>query len=479
MYEWELKVLKVIKIRPGTISEIKDLIEAELPHSKVSRGLREVLQKQFECAAKLEKFYHKCKREKPTNGEVEAIRENLKGFKVLMPKKIKLAKDLIHKSAEIKKAIDDFYYKSRPDVGTIEVFYGKLCEEPVAFEDCLKDLKKISEKCHKLIKRSRETKKGHRDVTKLIKYYKKLNVTCQEFEDLIKEKKLDTEMIGKLENELADLEKVDLDKLLTVEAQIEMVDDEEWCLKMKSKIFETKIALLKTAYEGGKQFKIDLPTLKSFMVEGYQLCEKLPELVIALKLAEDIWKRVKNKLEQLKTLKLERLQRIKKILYNCIDVKQEVDDLIHKLTQEQAIAQTMTKKVPLINEELPNVIKKIKTDKHLDYKKKSDDLKWDRDLGKLVQEDSKPKTLEERLKAGKNVKDSKKEKLLKMLESNPTMIENKQKEKKDMSALELLNKRMKDKQEKRDRRDKRKAHERENLKTVDLIMTAQDGPNSN
>jgi hypothetical protein len=215
------------------------------------------------------------------------------------------------------------------------------------------------------------------------------------------------------------------------------------------------------------------------MVEGYQLCEKLPELVIALKLAEDIWKRVKNKLEQLKTLKLERLQRIKKILYNCIDVKQEVDDLIHKLTQEQAIAQSMTKKVPLINEELPNVIKKIKTDKYLDYKKKSDDLKWDRDLGKLVQEASKPKTLEERLKAGKNVKDSKKEKLLKMLESNPTMIEDKQKEKKDMSALELLNKRMKDKQEKRDRRDKRKAHERENLKTVDLIMTAQDGPNSN
>jgi len=47
---------------------------------------------------------------------------------------------------------------------------------------------------------------------------------------------------------------------------------------MKSKVFETKMTLLKTAYEGGKQFKIDLPTLKTFIVEGYQLVHNVPEL---------------------------------------------------------------------------------------------------------------------------------------------------------------------------------------------------------
>lgn len=396
------------------------------------------MQRQFDAAAKLEKFCNKCKKEKPGNSEVEALREYLKGFRVNMPKKLKLSKDMINKTEEIKKRIDDFYYKTRPILETIESFYTQLKKEPVLFEDCQKDLSKIIEKCKKLIKRARDAIKGTKDVTKLIKVYKKLNVTSNEFESIIKEKRLDEGMIEKLETELETTD-IDLDKLLTLEAQIEMVSDDDWATKMKAKIFEAKILLLKTSYEGGKEFKIDLTTLKTFIVEGHQIQEKNPESSTSLKVAEGIWKRVKNKLDQMKGCSVERLQRIKRVLYNCIEVKSEVEDIIHNMLKHQGYNQQLAKKVPGVNEELPNVIKRIKTEKvSLD---KPNDNKQDKTNDDKQAEGTKPLTFEERLKAGKYVKDSKKAKLMRLLETNTRVIDDKQKEKdsnKNVSAIAAM-----------------------------------------
>merc|ERR1711957_883992 len=99
--------------------------------------------------------------------------------------------------------------------------YKDLNDEPVLFESSLSDLKKVSEKCQKLIRKSKEVKKGSKDVTKLIKYYKKLNVTCVEFENIIKEKKADGDFTEKLEKEMEKIDEMDLEKLLTIDAQIE------------------------------------------------------------------------------------------------------------------------------------------------------------------------------------------------------------------------------------------------------------------
>jgi len=213
--------MEVLKIKLATIAEVKELIDSEIPHNKICKNLKELLQKQYDTAAKLDKFYQKCKREKPTNTEVDTIRETLKGFRINMDKKKRLVKDLFAKSMEIKKRIDTFYYKSKPDAESVDQFYKDLNDEPVLFESSLSDLKKVSEKCQKLIRKSKEVKKGSKDVTKLIKYYKKLNVTCVEFENIIKEKKADGDFTEKLEKEMEKIDEMDLEKLLTIDAQIE------------------------------------------------------------------------------------------------------------------------------------------------------------------------------------------------------------------------------------------------------------------
>jgi len=432
LYEWSLKVLRVLKIKMSEVKEIKQLIEEELPSNKMTKGLKDMLVKQFDCASRLERFYQKCKKEKPTNEEVEKVKESIKGFRINMPKRFKLAKELIHKSSEIKKKIDDFYYKSRPSLEKIDEFSKELNEEPIIFQDILKDLKKISDKCNKLIKKAKLATKGSKDVTKLIKIYKKLNVTCPQFEVIIKEKKIDEKMLEKLEGDVMNLEEMDLDKILTLEAQIEMVDNEDWAISTKAKLWINKIQMLRSAYEGGKLFKIDVQTLKTFMVEGYMLTEKAPETTVWLKKAEEIWKRVRNKLEQLKNCRLEKLQRIKRVLYNCIDVTHEVEDLVLKCMTNS--------KEGLLNKKMPTddfgtkAMKKVKTEKCSMNKNLMVQMQED---GK--NEDGKPMTYKEKLKGGKIIKASKGANLLKLLEANPKVIKETQKRSaKKESAMEAL-----------------------------------------
>ena len=141
----------------------------------------------------ISRFCEKVKKSRPTEREIEALKTMLKGFRISLPKQIDDVKQYVAKNESIKKKIESFLLKPRPNIEAVKEMANSLKKESILFEKSIKKLNEMVTKCKGLVKMAE--KDPHNP--KLIVAYKDLNISCPEFENLVREKKLDDDLVKK------------------------------------------------------------------------------------------------------------------------------------------------------------------------------------------------------------------------------------------------------------------------------------------
>lgn len=371
-YSWSLKVVQFLKLKPLNLQDVKALIASypQVPHHnensdtqivfpKYAKNMLSLLQKQVETARMFNKFFQRVKTSRPRHREIVALIQPLKTFRVVMDKKIKIAKDLIIQDEKIKEKIEKFLEKSKPRLEVVEGMVDTLNKEPIVFEMIIN---KMGDKVHKMKELIRLAKKkiaGEVEVgktvkskkrkspkpqkteaekaayrKKLLKAYKKLNICSPEFENLLREKKLDESLVARYENLLTKA----LPKFKEIEAfemEIEIVNNFEWAANAKIALFKKKVSMLRDSFEDKIDVAIDIHDLKTLARDGFHLSENA-SLKTDINFVEDLLKKVERRLKMMyKETPLSKVRKLKKRMLNCIDITREITELKERLKAKE------------------------------------------------------------------------------------------------------------------------------------------------
>lgn len=370
-YSWSLKVVQFLKVKPLGITDVKQLIahypqcplnnensETQIVFPKYAKNMLAMLKEQMETARMLNKFVQKARTCRPRHREIAALKNPLKTFKVVMDKKMKFAKELIIQDEKIKDKIEGFLEKSKPRLEVVEAMIETLSKEPIVFEGIIS---KIGDKVHKVKELIRLAKKkigGEIEVgkskilskrkapkpekteaekvvyrKKLLKAYKKLNIHSTEFENLLREKKLDDSLVAKFDNLL----KMALPKFKDIEAfemEIEIVDNFKWSSDAKIQLFKKKVSMLRDSFEQKVDVSIDIHDLKTLARDGFHLAEN-EALAKDIRFVEDLLRKVEKRLKLMfHETPLDKVRKLKKRMFNCIDITREINELNDRLKQK-------------------------------------------------------------------------------------------------------------------------------------------------
>ena len=328
-YEWCLKVVEFLKLRQMSTREVRGLIDSHLDHQTHSKNLLTLLKTQIVTAKKLVKFCEKCKKSKPTAVEVESLKEVLKGFKIAMPKKRKFAKTMIQNTEKIKEKIQRFLEKPKPRLELVEAMVESLRKESVLFEKFIRTMKERINLCKKLVKQAKNENERNNNRQRLLKRYKKLDVFCPEFEKLVRENQLDSALVEKYEAILKE-KMVDFKKIEAVEMEIEMVDDFDWAKTAKIELYKKKISMLRDAVGSKYDLRIDMHDLKNLARDGFHLFEHT-ELQDDIAYMDQILHRAEKRMKLIKTLPIEKVKKLKRVMLNCVDISKEVEEAKQRL----------------------------------------------------------------------------------------------------------------------------------------------------
>jgi len=317
-YNWCLKVVDFLKLKELKVPEIKTLIEQHVVQKKYTKRLLELLNDQIANAKFIARFCEKMKESKPTEKEVEALKSILKGFRISLPNQISIIKEYFLKCDKIKERIDAFLGQPRPTIEMIETMAKALTKEPIIFEKSISKLNSIVEKCKNLIRLAKKDPSN----PKLMKAYKNLNVSCPEFESLVREKKLDKGIIQEYE-EILTSKYNDFSKIEEFELRLETINDIQWVDVAKKALIRKKIHLLKEAVEKRTVFSLDMHLLKNLGRDAF-LVENKDGMQEELKFIEEFIEKAETRLKAMRNVSYEKLITLKKRMFGCVDISREI-----------------------------------------------------------------------------------------------------------------------------------------------------------
>lgn len=318
-----------MKLKPLKTGEIRQLIDHHVVQRKYTKRLLALLSDQVNSAKMISKFCDQTKNTKPTEKEIEALRSMMKGFRIAIPQKIDEVKKFIAKHELIKSKIDKFVQQPKPEVDAVEEMANSLQKESIIFEKSISKLREIVAKCKSLIKLAKKDPSN----PKLMKAYKNLNVSCPDFESLIREKSLDTSTIVMYEGLLTD-NLFDFQKIEDFELIIDTINDLKWADIARKSLIRRKISLLKEAVEKRTVFYLDMHTLKNLGRDAF-LIENKQQMEEELQFLQNLIKKAEGRVRTMKNLPYKKLCTIKKRMFGCVDVSKEISELKLKFKESE------------------------------------------------------------------------------------------------------------------------------------------------
>ena len=139
--------------------------------------------------------------------------------------------------------------------------------------------------------------------------YKNLNVSCPEFECLVREKSLDDSFVEEYENVLVS-KMNDFSQIDEFELKLETINDLAWVDVAKQALVRKKIHLLKEAAEKRTVFHLDMHMLKNLGRDAF-LIENKSEMHSELEFIEELITKAEGRLRSMKSLPLKKLNSLK------------------------------------------------------------------------------------------------------------------------------------------------------------------------
>jgi len=323
-YYWCLRAVALLNHKSGDLDEFKKLIDQQINHTKLSKSLHSMLRSQVTAANYLMQFCDKCENHKPSSREVKKIKMLLHGFKVNLGHKLKVPKQYTEHYIRIKKKVKEFKALSKPTIEKVEDIVEDLKKEEVRFRKEILEFQELASEMKSLIKQAKKKNK----VFEAVKRYLELNVSSTEFESLVKEKPLDATLEAELE--MAVEQTNNYEGLLNLEAKAEQIDDVDWTTSLREKIFLKKVKILEDAIDEKADLLLNTAGLKSLYANGKHMSSKLEEVQRKLGVVDDLIKRVDKKLRVMRELPSERISRLRRRLFKCIDISKEMEEFIAK-----------------------------------------------------------------------------------------------------------------------------------------------------
>ena len=370
-YLWCLKVVNAFYLRSLDIAEYKSLIEKEVVHNKVSKSLMETLKSQVTAARFLMAFnmkYASTSGFRPSARTVKKIKILLKGCRVNLGTRVKHPKTFVELYDKLRRKVKEFRKQVRPSVEKVEDFIDIMKTEIIRFKADLIELQDMVNEMKGLLKQARK----EQTTDDMIKRYRRMNISCIEFESLIRNKPLDKSLKTEYESVIQGNDT--FEQLEQLQVKLETIDDVEWVNEIKEKLYIKKVKLIEDAIEDKSKLTISIESLKNLSMEGFQIGSKSEEFVRKLKMIQDLLKRVENKVKIMRDLPSEKLSKLKKKLFNVVDVHVELEELIDKnkrkdLSRLRSKSKKLMKRRPEVERERERE-KSRRREKNMDLEKK-------------------------------------------------------------------------------------------------------------